>query len=360
MLQFDVQFAPAAFLDVRSGAESDARIEGRWLVLSSGGITLRAEAATGRVVSIDRGTNLPAVDVRFNAHAWERASRDFTSRAAAMTHFYVPGHGMSSLLGFAVTELARWQLASKMSTNITAEQQACAVAALSKLVNPQYFYAVETYLGGGDPNRFGIPADDLDRAIQGNSFAAFSGFLLDFSRGYFPKYSWPWTVAREMVFNFMNLSQYTDPELQRLYQDEETGPIGCLVIASAFGKAGSPVSKTFAMEGLLRMGQRDFLRDCNLLLRGESGLARSFGRTVEALRNLPEDEVAALAAVLPEAEANLLRESAAALRAAADGPPASVLAPALGKYWEESLRGKVRRALQKLTLPPEGGPTAGI
>ena len=360
MLAFDVQLAPAAFLDLLTREDSGCRLEGGSLVVSNMGVTLRAEAATGRVLAIDRGTNEQAIDIRFDAKVWDRASRDFTHRSAGLTNLYVPDHGLSSFLGCAFTELARWKLTTTMKSDVSEAQRARALAAVGKLVNPEYLFPVDRILGEDGTNNFHLPMDFIDRAIQQNPLAAFSGYIFQLNAAYFPKYSWPWTVTRETVFNFMGLNQFTDVELQRLYTDEETGPIGCLAVASLFGKPGSPLAKTFAMEGLLRMGPRDFLRDCNLLLRGESGLARSVGKTLEALRNLPEDEVAALAAVLPEAEANLLRESAAGLRATPNGAPANVLAPALGKYWEESLRVKVRRALQKLTVPSEGVGTAGI
>lgn len=57
----------------------------------------------------------------------------------------------------------------------------------------------------------------------------------------------------------------------------------------------------------------------------------------------------ALKAALPEFEADLLRNAASALRAQRDESPATALAPALGKYWEESFRAKVRAALFRLT-----------
>lgn len=110
------------------------------------------------------------------------------------------------------------------------------------------------------------------------------------------------------------------------------------------------------------MSAQGFLADCNLFLRGESGLAHSFAKVVEALRRLPADELAALVAVLPEAEANLLRESAAALRARPEAKPESVLAPVITQYWQQSLRAKVRAALYQLTTQPTGpgGRTASL
>jgi len=61
-----------------------------------------------------------------------------------------------------------------------------------------------------------------------------------------------------------------------------------------------------------------------------------------------EAEVAALAATLPEAEATLIRESAKALRTQPEASLDSALSPALAKYWSQSLRAKVRSALQDL------------
>ena len=188
-----------------------------------------------------------------------------------------------------------------------------------------------------------------------NSLAAFfSGFAFEWSSDLFPKYSWPWTAAREAAFVMISQGRYTDMELDRLYKSEDTGPIGCLVLARLLSAAGSPAARNFALQGVTRLRAEDFLRDCNLFLRGETGLARSFAKTAAALRNLPDNELAALATALPEAEATLLRESAAALREKPDAPPATVLPPIIGKYWEGTLRAKVRAALYRLMAPPRG------
>jgi hypothetical protein len=207
-------------------------------------------------------------------------------------------------------------------------------------------------LGGDETNAFSIPMDAVDRAMALNSLAAlYSGFVFDWSNQMFPKYSWPWTAAREMAFVIASQGRYTDAEMERLYNSEDTGPIGCLVLGRLLSAAGSPAAKTFALQGVMRLGEDAFLRDCNLFLHGESGLARSFARLAAVLRTLPEDELAALTAILPAPEANLVRASAAALRATPDARLDTVLAPAFAQYWEDSLRAKVRAALYRLTKP---------
>ena len=240
-------------------------------------------------------------------------------------------------------------------------QRLRALVAIRKLLNPEILSPLDRFLGGNETNTFFVPLDEVDRAMAQNSLAAFfSGFAFEWSGELFPKYSWPWTIAREAAFVMVSQGRYTDVELDRLYDSEDTGPIGCLLIARLLATVGSPTAKSFALQGLIRLGTQDFLRDCDLFLRGGSGLARSFAGMAGTLRTLPADDVAALVAVLPEGEANLLRESAVALREKPDAPPATVLSPIIGKYWEGYLRAKVRQSLRQLTTPAHGSATDKI
>ena len=355
MLDFDVQLTPAAFFDILTRKGSSCHIDGGALMVTNGGFNLRAEAATGRLIRIDGGTNQPYWSVLFGGRILDRAAGDFMRHSAPLTNRYTSGRGWSSFLALATTEAARWWLTDSLTSNVTATQRTRALAAMSKLLNPEVFYPMDRLFGGDETNTFTVPMDEVDQAIGQNSVAAFfSGFAFEYGSELFPKYSWPWTISRETAFVVMNQGRYTDVELDRLYRSEDTGPVGCLVIANLLSAAGVPAAQTFASQGSMRLGADGFLRDCNLFLRGQSGLAHSFDRTAEALRNLPEEELAALVAILPGPEADLLRESGAALRARPDAAPATVLAPALGKYWEQSLRAKVRESLRQLTSPSKG------
>jgi hypothetical protein len=196
--------------------------------------------------------------------------------------------------------------------------------------------------------------DATDQAVAQDSVTSFLAcFAFDYCGEIFPKYSWPWTVARESAFVIMNQGRYTGDELGRLKDSAGTGPIGCLAIAGVLAMVHSPATKDFAAQGLTRLSDRDFLRDCDLFLRGDSGLARNFTRLVQTLRTLSEDELAALVAVLPETEGNLLRESADALRTSPEAAPAEVLALAISKYWQQSLRAKVQKSLGQFAAIPK-------
>jgi ankyrin repeat protein len=347
VLDFDVQLARAAFLDLSTRFGSNCFISGSMLMVTHDAFTLRAETATGRLIEIRGHTEEFAYDFRFGVHVWDQGSHEFARRSAQLTNNYAPGRGLSSLVAFVATEVARWRFSDGSTSG--------ALAAMRKLLNPEILSPLDRFLGRNETNTFFVPLDEVDQAIAQNSVAAFfSGFAFESSRELFPKYSWPWTIARETAFVMMSQGRYTDVELDRLYNSEDTGPIGCLLIARLLATAGSPMAKSFALQGLMRLGTQDFLRDCGLFLRGESGLSRSLAGMAEALRTLPENELAALVAVLPEAGANMVRESAAALREKPDAPPATVLSPIIGKYWEGTLQAKVRQALRQLTAPPKG------
>jgi hypothetical protein len=360
LLDFDVQLSRAAFLDLLARPGFGCRLDRGQLFATNSGLVLRAEAATGRLIELDCDAMGPAVSLRFGLHVWDDASRDFTRRAAALTNLYAPGRGMASLLGLAASEVVRGWLAISTNSNVSAEQRSRASAAVRKLLNPEFLLPVDQFFDEGT-NKFGVPVDDRDLAMAQNSVASlFGGFAFNLSGKLFPKYSWPWTVARESTFVMLGQGRYTDVELDRLHKSDDIGPIGWLAISRLLGMAGSSASRDFALEGLIRLGSGDFLRDCNLFLSGDSGLARSFAKLAGVLRTMPDDELAALIAVLPEAEAKLVREASAALRTHPEAAPASVLTPALENYWQENLRARVRDSLRQLSLPPRESSKPGI
>ncbi|MFO1513807.1 MAG: ankyrin repeat domain-containing protein [Verrucomicrobiota bacterium] len=354
LLTFDVQLSRAAFLELATTDDTFAYIAGRTLIVTNPGFLLRADAKTGRVMEISRPNDQPPMTFEFGGHAWDQRRGDFTKRSASLTNTYSPGHGFSSFLALAGGEVAHFYLVQSASAT-NGDQRRLASAAVRKLITPEVLGPMDWIFLAADTNAFNIPMDAMESAMAANSLATlYSGFAFDWSARMFPKHSWPWTAARESAFIMMNQGRYTDVELERIYNSEETGPIGFLVIAHLLRSAGSPAAKAFALQGLTRLSAQSFLADCNLFLRGDSGLARSFAKLVDVVGILPDDELAALIAVLPEAEANLLRESAAALRAQPEATAESVLSPVIATYWQASLRARVRAALFQLTTQPNG------
>jgi hypothetical protein len=360
VLKFDVQLSRAAFLDITTRTNSHAEVVNGRLRLENEGVVLQADARTGRILELTRTNAQAPIEFQFGQKIWKQQETAFLNRSKTLTNLYAPDSGWSSVLSILSGEAGRVCLAQGLSVT-NAEQQRLASAAIRRLTTPEILHPLDWIFPDGGTNSFIVPMDDLDRAMALNNVASvLSGIAFDWSTRMFPKYSWPWTATRESAFVLMSQGRYTDVELERLYNSKDTGPIGCLVLSRLLAAANSPAAKGFAMQGLMRLDSQDFLRDCKLFLEGESGLARTFAKVAEALRNLPADELAALATTLPSDEATLLRESATALRAHPEAKPDAVLSPIIARYWQDSLRTKVRAALYQLTTQSASGRNASL
>jgi hypothetical protein len=238
-----------------------------------------------------------------------------------------------------------------VATNLPAAHRELLVSGFERLISPGLLDLDRHAAPNPDEDAFAIPLDETDLAIaRNNLLALYSGIVFRYCSEWFPKYSWPWTLARESVLVLASQGVYAEGELDRLSRSEDTGPIGSLVTASLLGRMNPAAGRTFATRGLTRLSVTDFKADCRLFLEGNSGLAEGFAKIAAALGKMPEKEVEALAANLPPEEATWLRDSAKALRHSPDQPLLNVLSPALETYWNTKLRAVIRAKLLKLSV----------
>ena len=94
------------------------------------------------------------------------------------------------------------------------------------------------------------------------------------------------------------------------------------------------------------------MTDCGVLLDEDAVLGQILASFFRALGRLDDREVAALAALLPEADATFLRRTAAVMREAPAGPLANALQPALEQWWRATVKAWVQEELRKLSRPP--------
>lgn len=359
-LQFETDLLPAAFLDLTTRTNTSCTIERGTLVCSNDAMVLRADARTGRLIRVDGVTDDPVWSVVCRRGIWGKDVAGFERRAAGMTNRYSPGRGVSSFLSLFIQESARLILAgSDLSTNVTA--RANMLAALIRLTPPEVYHPLDKIFDTNGPDGFNIPPDETEMALgkaigKDNPMAILSYVAMRFNKGMFPRHSWPDTVMRELALISAGEGKYANAELERIFNEPSTGPIGCLTVSKLLASAGSPMSsRLFAQQGLSRLDPESFIRECNGLLAGDSGIAQSFECMTRILRQMPDTELEALANALPASEAALLRESSAALRASPEAGPMSVLGPALRNYWESSLVQHVRNSLQ--TVLAQQSPT---
>ena len=179
-----------------------------------------------------------------------------------------------------------------------------------------------------------------------------AGWLLLHSDEMFAARSWPWTLLREASFTVQGKGRYTDQALTEIYESSETGPLGYLTVAQVLSQMQPPLARKFAARGLERLSTEDFRRDCRLFLTGDAVLSQCCQRLAAALRELDDEQVAALAKLQSPVRGEFIRECARRLRAAKDQPVMEALAPALDSYWEGELKEQVATALRAQAFDP--------
>jgi hypothetical protein len=350
--RLDLTLAPAAFLSFAEELGDECKIEGNTCSIVTSNAVLKFDTATGRLGELRYGDEPVRASLRFVTNGFDRGVSSLQQASATLTNRYIAGHPLGSFLAFAGGELARLELLDQVTTNLTAAEREQAVAALCRLLDPVVFKPLDEGLTRPEEpedRTFSIPPDEAEAAAsQNNLFGQCAGVLFRHCNEWFPKYSWPWTMARESVLVLANQGTYTETELTRILGSDSTGPVGRLAVAAALSRLGFPSAKAFAASGLTRLAAADFRTDCRLLLEGHSGLAKAVANLAEALRTMPPEQLAALEKALPPPEAALVQECARALRAQPKDPLMTSLAPALDHYWEQILRGRVRSKLLEL------------
>ncbi len=345
----DVTLAPAAFVLLAGNSNDSYRFAGDECTVSMSNSVMRFDEKTGRLAEVTGRREGVTLTIQFRPRAFEEEAGKLEALAGALTNRYRAGHAFSTFIAFAGEELAQLELTNGMATNLTALERGQAVRALVRLCSPLVLEPIDRAAAPpaiASDASFNIPADETDKSLSANTlFLIAESVVFKHADEWFPRYSWPWTLARETTFMLASRGEYADAELNRLMKSEDTGPLGYLAMAQGLAWLGSPGAKGVATHGLTHLTTAEFEADCRLLFVGDSALARLFANLAAAVRDLPREELAALAKALPPAEAALLTSSAEALRANPKGDLASTLTPVLNRYWEQALRSHVRSRL---------------
>ncbi len=354
--QLQMMLAPVVFLTQARDHLDDCRWRGNVLTLGTSNLSLRVDARTGRLNELSV-TDESTVSVRFEKGAFEKARRELTGDTSSYRNRFAEHQLLGSFYIFTAVEFLRARFYQAQQRNLSPAQIEQASNALEKILAIDLFARIEP---DGDVNRtnalFNLPVDEIDLALARNSLAAlYSGFAFHYCDQLFPKYSWPWTVAREAAFVLASQGRYVNAELERLAQSDDTGPIGYLVVARLLSTLDPSAAKAFALRGLTRLTADDFLRDCQLFLKGDAGLARGFADLVANVRALSDQELEALGIALGPTDSKILKRAVEDLRRNPAQPLNVTLAPALEQLWDEHLRSVVRAELQKLAFARGGG-----
>lgn len=167
--------------------------------------------------------------------------------------------------------------------------------------------------------------------------------------------TWPWTLCRESALLVVDNPRYLSVELAKLYASAESGPLCHLVTARLLRVVGGgELSRRFAQRGLERLIAEDFRHDYRLLLDEDTGFGRCALRAAEILRELQDDEAAALGDLFLQ-NPNAVLTFAIALRQAPPDKIREALPAALDRLWDDGLRERIEWALRDLHDPSVTG-----
>ena len=139
------------------------------------------------------------------------------------------------------------------------------------------------------------------------------------------------------------------PEMARLYESPETGPLGFLTIAELLQMTGNRLlAQQFAARGLERLGLEDFRRDCASLFPAGSAEERLLVEAIRNLRTLEDGELDALVKTVPMLKGVPLREIRRQIPEKADADIGTVVKTFEANVWEQALKKLVQDELERL------------
>jgi hypothetical protein len=363
-LNIELQLLPAAFIRL-------ARLPGlHWqndhglLAGSSSNSVLQVDARTGRLVEwrcpaddtvesmialISGISNAEAaVVLQFRTNAFAEAISETIATTSGFTNRYDERHPSSSALAFLAREALHSPLVGKLaSTNVTAGVIAAAASTLSKLFDRELFTACERPFSGSNvadqDAAFIIPPGEASASGGSSPLDGVAAWALGHIGELVASQSWIGTMLCEDALGLSRRADLAGKGWQRLFASPETGPLACLAAARSLNPQGA---RDFAIKGLTRLSPEDFLNDCRPLLAGEGALPATLRTLLTRLASLNDSEVESLAAVLPTADADFLRQVIHILRRPGVIPSEAALAPALDSWWDTSVHARLSASLR--------------
>jgi hypothetical protein len=361
-----LELPSVAFVYLAHKDDLQWRIVGAQLTGSSSNLTVRSEAATGRLLAVggheqfgaDKLAGLDALNwsLSFEAGAFARAEAALARSTATLTNAYNVAQPISSAAGYLAelllhSPVPRSVLPARLLTNLAPDRLQTAGSALEKLVGADLFKPLERVFASGtnaDERSLMIPhsGDDAGAAVNPMSYVA--AMVLAHSRELVPPESWLETLTRLLALRLVNEAERVEPEFSRLMAGGQLGPVGYLVLS---GNVGPDGARQLAMKGLIEANAEGFVRDCRMLLDEEAVLGQILANLARAVGRLEEKDLAALTALLSAPDAEFLRRTATLMRQPPAQPVADVLQPALEQWWRDGLKAEVQAPLRQRSRP---------
>ena len=294
--------------------------------------------------------------------AFARLVREISTYTATHTNEYAPGHGVSSWLAFALTELIDSPLTDqlhKLSTNakVLGSQPTDVAARLQRIkpvlgrvaavLDQQNLADVLEPLNqlmlasadGGETKVFPLPNDERTAKHSANPMMEMlAAWALSRMDRLLERDTWPSVLACETVLTLAGGGKYTGAELNELLRSGDMGPVGCLAAAHLLDQVDPKQARTFAKRGLDLLKLNEFRKDYRLLFEGKTIGSQVLANVLGVIGGASNEQMKGLAAHLGTEDDAFLMQLGNCLRNAKDQPPGIAAWPAFEQHWDPVVR----------------------
>lgn len=323
------------------------------------------DAPTGRLLkhaTTTEGAALQAVRTRIGRNEFEPTLRGIKARADRFENFASPRFPLSCLAAYACDEAAYWASAANV------RRIADFANVVRKLVDKGLLTPIDRAVVAPEslqPQfRLAIPSVNVNSKsdFTGTIEVAMRAYGIEYGDRLAPRGSWPWQMAREVVFVAAGKRDRLASALEGL-KSEASGPIRCLVASLLLDATGNDVeSRDVARAGLKNASLTHFRNDYRALLARGYYAGDAIVHLAEILRVLDESESRALAegmaelGLLDQRGADLLADAMRRLRSRPGEPIDGLLPNVLDDLWAAGLRDCLEETLESAAaIPPATG-----
>ena len=313
---------------------------------------MTVDAATSRPLEMQIETSKGDFVITTESRAFDKRMAEIDKASGEYVNVLDGENPVGSILSLVLEQYVRNKIGRSPSESDSCRQGPSpqrVVEVLRKVIPPSLggMFSMKDY---EHDDTFSVPYDFTagENNATNNLAAAFAATVFRVSNNLFAQGSWPWTLSRETVFIFGGMGKYSLAELGRIYESEDTGPLGYLTTAKVLSQLSPRLSGAFAAKGLSRMSVEAFRKDVRVFLEGDSKLARCLIETADAIRGLDDAERDALLLVFDAEHTEVVGRSIDMLRKDKSTPVKEVIPAACDELWREFLKKKVEAALSKL------------
>jgi hypothetical protein len=342
--------SPAAMLSEPRSPGYSCQITGSTLVIKyDPTTTIRVDTSSGRLLgaTIAAATDGSAVtEVHLQRGALDALAKSLHDTPGE--NLASPDHLFSPAVRFCVELFVHSNL---LAPGATAAQRRKIAQVADRLLNLSSLEPLDDLLRGvftfnSGPDAFVLPVD-LNATHPEGIYEKIAGWGLVINDRLFQRRSWPWTIVRSYCMAMFNRTDAVLPELKRMADSPDTGPLACLANAALSHSANPSLSQAFANKGLAELSSAAFVKDAEALFDGNSQMQAIALQLADNCRQLSDDEVEAVETQLSPDVSKPLHAALTELRKHQGRPTADQIASALAAAWDNGGRSLVEAALNR-------------